>query len=160
MKSKHINFTEKAIANLPLPAKEDGQHIYYDSGTKDGLQLIVTYGGSKTYYFYAFFQGRPIRSKIGKAGQMKLVDARAIAHDMRGTMVHGNDPTLERKEDLKDISLKEFYENHYKPQHSNLFKRTKSITSDDGAFYNYLKDLHSRRLKSINHEDLAKLHTK
>ena len=55
MKSQHINFTEKAIAALPIPAKEQGQAIYYDSGSTDGLMLIVTYGGTKTYYHYMFF---------------------------------------------------------------------------------------------------------
>ena len=60
MKSQHINFTEKAIAALPIPAKEQGQAIYYDSGSTDGLMLIVTYGGTKTYYHYMFFNRRPV----------------------------------------------------------------------------------------------------
>jgi len=160
MKSKHINFTEKAIAGLPIPDKGVGQHIYYDSGTSDGLQLIITYGGAKTYYFYAFFHGRPVRVKIGRAGQTKLTIARDTAHTMREQLNHGIDPGQERRENLSDISLKDFYEKHYKIQHSNLFKRPKSITSDDGTFYNYLKDLHSRHLKSINHDDIAKLHAR
>jgi len=160
MKSKHINFTEKALANLPLPDKGTGQHIYYDSGTPDGLQLIITYGGSKTYYFYAFFQGRPIRVKIGKVGQIKLVNARASAHTMREQLNNGIDPSLDRKESLKDITLKDFYENNYKPLYSNIFKRENSIKSDDGAFYNNMKELHTRNLKSISREDIAKLHTR
>lgn len=160
MKTKRINFTEKTLATLPLPAKNDGQAIYYDSGTSDGLQLIVTYGGSKTYYFYALFQGRPIRDKIGKVGQIKLVQAREIAHSKREQINKGIDPTLERKAALQDITLKDFYENHYKPQHSQLVKAQKSIKDDDGTFYNYLKELHSRHLRSINHDDIAKLHTR
>lgn len=160
MKSKHINFTEKTLASLSLPDKGTRQLIYYDSGTPDGLQLIITYGGSKTYYFYAFFQGRPIRVKIGKVGQIKLVSARAIAHTMREQLNNGIDPSIERKESLKDITLKDFYENHYKPLYSNILKRVNSIKSDDVAFYNNLKELHSRHLKSINKEDIAKLHAR
>lgn len=160
MKTKRINFTEKILASIPLPDKGAGQAIYYDSGTTDGLQLIVTYGGSKTYYFYALFQGRPIRDKIGKVGQIKLVQAREIAHSKREQINKGIDPTLERKESLSDITLKDFYEKHYKPQHSDLFKSPKSIKSDDVTFYNYIKELQLRHLRSINHDDVAKLHTR
>ncbi len=160
MKTKRINFTEKILANIPLPDKSAGQAIYYDSGTADGLQLIVTYGGSKTYYFYALFQGRPIRDKIGKVGQIKLVQAREIAHSKREQINKGINPCLERKENLSDITLKDFYENHYKKQHSNLLKSPKSIKSDDITFYNYLKELQSRHLRSITHDDIAKLHTR
>lgn len=160
MKSKHINFTEKTLASLPLPDKAAGQQIYYDSGSADGLQLIITYGGSKTYYFYAFFNGRPVRVKLGKVGQMKLINARAKAHTMREQLIKGDDPSISRKESLKDITLKEFYETQYKPLYSNDFKKTNSIKSDDVAFYNNMKELHSRNLRSINREDISKLHTK
>lgn len=160
MKSKHIYFTEKTLAQLPLPDKGAGQQIYYDSGTPDGLMLIVTYGGSKTYYFYAFFQGRPVRVKIGKVGQIKLANARTSAHTMRENLNKGIDPSIDRKESLSDITLKHFYENHYKPLYSNVLKRPNSIKSDDVAFYNSMKELHSKNLKSISKEDITKLHIK
>lgn len=161
MKAQHINFTEKGIAALPTPSKEDGQQIYYDTGTTDGLMLIITYGGTKTYYLYMLFQGRPTRVKIGRVGDIKLVDARADAHTLRENATkHGIDPSAKRKEDLKDITLKQFYENTYKPEYSVIYKRQSSIENDDSIFEHRLADFHNRRLLSIKSEEVEKLHQK
>lgn len=83
MKAQHVNFTEKTIVSLPIPTKEQGAQIYYDTGSKDGLSLRVTYGGTKTYYFGVFFHGRPVQFKIGRVGQIKLIKAREIAHSLK-----------------------------------------------------------------------------
>ena len=48
MKNNKFNFTEKFLEILPMPI--DKQVAYYDSGSRDGLCVIVTYGGAKTYY--------------------------------------------------------------------------------------------------------------
>lgn len=50
MADNRINFTEKSLENLPIP--QSGQSVYYDTGTRDGLCVIITYGGAKTYYAY------------------------------------------------------------------------------------------------------------
>ena len=161
MKAQHINFTEKSISALPTPSKEDGQQIYYDTGTTDGLMLIITYGGTKTYYLYMLFQGRPTRVKIGRVGDIKLIDARADAHTLRENATkHGIDPSAKRKEDLKDITLKQFYENIYKPEYSVIYKRQSSIDNDDSIFEHRLGNLQNRRLLSIKPEEVEKLHQK
>ena len=123
MKSQHINFTEKAIAALPIPAKEQGQAIYYDSGSTDGLMLIVTYGGTKTYYHYMFFNKRPVRTKIGRSSQIKLAVARARAHTMAENATKGIDPGEKRRENLHDITFKQFYETVYRPEYSIVYGR-------------------------------------
>lgn len=158
MKSQKINFTEKDIAALPKPDKGQGQQIYFDTGTKDGLMLIVTHGGTKTYYFYMYFQGRPIRVKIGRAGDIKLVKAREIVHTMREQATHGEDPSQKRKEDLRDVTLRYFYENVYKPEYSLVYKRAGSIRNDDSIFNFRLKDLQNRKMLSIKPEEFEKLH--
>lgn len=161
MKAQHINFTEKSIFALPTPPKEAGQQVYYDTGTTDGLMLIITYGGTKTYYFNMFFQGRPIRVKIGRVGDIKLVDARAKAHTLREDAAHrGIDPSAKRKEDLKDITLKQFYETVYKPEYSDIYKRESSVGNDDSIFEHRLADFHNRKMLSIRPEEIEKLHQK
>ena len=161
MKAQHINFTEKTISALPIPSKEGGQQIYYDAGTTDGLMLIITYGGTKTYYFNMFFQGRPIRVKIGRAGDIKLIDAKAKAHTLREDATQrGIDPSAKRKEDLKDITLRQFYETVYKPEHSNIYKRESSVGNDDSIFEHRLADFHNRKMLSIKPEEIEKLHQK
>lgn len=161
MKAKHINFTEKTIANLPIPSKEDGQQVYYDTGIKDGLMLIVTYGGTKTYYFFMFFKGQPKRVKIGRVGDIKLIDARAKAHTLREEATQKDlDPSAKRKADLTDITLKQFYETIYKPEYSEIYKRDSSVANDDSIFEHRLADFHNRKMLSIKAEEIEKLHQK
>jgi len=161
MKAQHINFTEKTISALPIPSKEDGQQIYYDTGSTDGLMLIVTYGGTKTYYFYMLFQGRPTRVKISRFGDIKLIDARAKAHTLREDATHHSiDPSAKRKEDLNDVTLKQFYETVYKPEYSDIYKRESSVGNDDSIFEHRLADFHNRKMLSIKQEEIEKLHQK
>lgn len=160
MKSEHINFTEKTIANLPTPTKEQGISIYYDTGTTDGLSIRITYGGTKTYYFAMRFQGRTVQFKIGRVGDIKLVDARAKAHTYREQATKGEDPSRERKESLKDITLKQFYESVYKPEYSSVHKKVGSIKNDDSIFNHWLNVFHNRTLLSINSNEIEKLHNK
>lgn len=161
MKANHINFTEKTIDSLPVPSKENGQQVYYDTGTKDGLMLIITYGGTKTYYFYMLFQGRPTRVKIGRFGDIKLVTARALAHTLREDATHkGIDPSAKRKADLTDITLKLFYDTIYKPEYSEIYKRDSSVGNDDSIFEHRLADFHNRKMLSIKPEEIEKLHQK
>lgn len=146
-----MNFTEKAVASLPIPSPEEKLHIYYDTGCRDGLSIRVTYGGTKTYYFFMFFQGRPVQFKIGRVGDIKLVNARAKAHTLREQAVKGEDPSKERRESLKDITFKQFYENVYKPEHSAVHKRPRSIDNDDSIFTHRLSDFHNLWLLFLVH---------
>ncbi len=158
MKSQHINFTEKCIAALPIPTKEQGQAIYYDSGSQDGLMLIVTYGGTKTYYHYMFFNKKPVRTKIGRSPQMKLATARAAAHTMAENATHGINPGEQRRETLRDITLKQFYDTVYKPEYSVIHKKTRSVANDDSIFTHHLTDFHNRMLLDIKPAEIEKLH--
>jgi len=159
MKAQHINFTEKGIAALPIPAKEDGQAIYYDSGSTDGLMMIVTYGGTKTFYHYISFEKKPVRTKIGRWPQFKVMAARAAAHTMSENATHdGTHPGEKRRENLRDITLKQFYETVYKPEYSLAYKKPRSVANDDSIFTHRLGDFHNRYLLSIKTSELEKLH--
>lgn len=160
MKTERINFTEKTIGALELPSRADGAKVYYDTGSKDGLCLIVSYGGSKTFYFFAFFQGRPIRVKIGKWGHIGLADARKRAHTMREQVNNNEDPSTNRREIQESITVKEFYEQHYKPRHSDIFKKINSRKGDDVSFRHRLADIHNHKLVAVTHEDLSRLQHK
>ncbi len=153
-----FNFTERALENLPIPT--DKQAVYYDVGSRDGLCVIVTYGGAKTYYAYMKFNGSPKRIKIGRAGQIKLIKAREIAHTLKEQATLGQDPSAKRKEDLKDITLRQFYETVYKPEYSDIYKRESSVGNDNSIFEHRLADFHNRKMLSIKPEEIEKLHQK
>lgn len=159
MKAQHINFTEKGIAALPIPTKQDGQAIYYDSGSRDGLMLIATYGGTKTFYHYVFFEKKPVRTKIGRWPQFKVAAARAVAHTMsENAAQNGTHPGEKRRETMRDVTLKQFYETVYRPEYSLVYKKPRSVANDDSIFTHRLGEFHNRYLYSIQTSELEKLH--
>ena len=104
------------------------------------------------------FNGRTTRIKIGKVGEVKLFEARKQAEDMRHMAAHGEQPTNKRQIDLKDITLKTFFEQYYKPNHSDVFKKRNSQLADQRLFNNTMASLHSRKLLSITRGDIELLH--
>lgn len=156
MSNNHINFTEKGLANLPTPA-DKRPVTYYDTG-QAGLCLIATYGGTKTYYFYAKVLGVPKRVKIGRVGVTKLVEARMKARELRTEADKGNDPAQERNEALRDMTLKQFFNTQYFPRHVKVYTRPKSQAKSETMFRNYLGEFHNRKMISITRADLERMH--
>lgn len=158
MKANHINFTEKTLASLPTPLQGKNQEVYYDTGSNVGLCVIITYGGTKTYYAYMKYMGMPRRTKIGRVGLIKLVEARAKALELKVAADKGDDPSKERRDILRDITFKTFYETYYKPRHTDTFKKLSSCRKDDSIFDNYLTDFYGRKMTTITRDDIERLH--
>lgn len=156
MLNNRFNFTEKALATLPVPADKKPV-VYYDDG-QAGLCVIATYGGTKTYYFYIKYQGVPKRVKIGRVGVTKLVDARIKARELKAQADHGQDPSNERNDALHDMTLKQFFDDIYFPRYSQVYKRPKSQAKDESMFRNYLAPVHQRKMTSITRTDLEQIH--
>ena len=154
--NNHINFTEKTLAELPIPTDKRPM-TYYDNG-QPGLCIIVTYGGTKTYYFYTKFLGVPKRVKIGRVGVTKLVEARMKARELRTIADHGTDPGQEGNEILRDMTLKLFFDTQYYPRHVLVYTRPKSQVKVESMFRNYLPELHNRKMISITRADLERIH--
>lgn len=154
--NNHINFTEKTLAELLIPTDKKSM-TYYDTG-QAGLCVIVTYGGTKTYYFYTKFLGVPKRVKIGRVGVTKLVDARMKARELRIVADHGNDPNQERNEALRDMTLKQFFYDVYNPRHVKVHTRPKTQAKDEMMFRNYLGEFHNRKMISITRADMERMH--
>ena len=156
MTNNHINFTEKNLLELPVPTT-DKAAVYYDTG-QAGLCVMITYGGTKTYYFYTKFLGVPKRVKIGRVGVTKLVDARMKARELRTEADKGNDPAQERNEALRDMTLKQFFNTQYFPRHVKVYTRPKSQAKAETMFRNYLGEFHNRKMISITRADLERMH--
>ncbi|MBP9999471.1 MAG: site-specific integrase [Proteobacteria bacterium] len=156
MTNNHINFTEKNLLELPVPT-DDKAAVYYDTG-QAGLCVMITYGGTKTYYFYTKFLGVPKRVKIGRVGVTKLVDARMKARELRTEADKGNDPSQERNETLRDMTLKQFFNTQYFPRHVKVYTRPKSQAKAETMFRNYLGEFHNRKMISITRADMERMH--
>lgn len=155
MSDNHINFTEKVLASLSVPTDKKPV-TYYDEG-QPGLCVILTYGGTKTYYFYTKFRGVPKRVKIGRVGVIKLIEARIKVRELRALADRGQDPSTERNEALRDMTLKQFFDTQYYPRCSLAYKRPKSQAKDESMFRNYLSNFHNRKMISILQADVESL---
>lgn len=156
MKTERIKFTQKTIDGLPLPV--EGQKVYYDTDSNDGLCLIASYGGAKTYFMQMYFRGRGVKTKIGSAKIMKLAEAKIKAHTLRERAEQGIDPNQERNEALRDMTLKQFFYDVYYPRHVVVHTRPKTQAKDETMFRNNLAPLHNRKMMSVTKADVERLH--
>ena len=156
MKTERIKFTQKVIDSLPLP--ETGQKVYYDTDSNDGLCLIASYGGAKTYFMQMFYRGRGTKTKIGSANIIKLAEAKIKAHTLRERAEQGIDPNQERNEALRDMTLKQFFYDQYYPRHVVVHTRPKTQAKDETMFRNNLALLHNRKMMSVTRSDVERLH--
>jgi len=93
--TERFHFTRPGLNALP-PARK-GRRDYYNDDRVQGLQLVVTDRGSKAYYLYSWFRGRPKRFRIAGLQDMTPEMARKAATKMRGELAQNQDPTAERQ---------------------------------------------------------------
>lgn len=156
MKTERIKFTQKVVDALPVP--EVGQKIYYDTDSKDGLCILASYGGSKTYFMQMYFGGRGIKTKLGSAHRIKLAEAKILAHTAREKAEQGVDPNQERNEALRDMTLKQFFYEQYYPRHVKVYTKPKTQAKEDTMFRNNLTPFHNRKMMSITRAEVERLH--
>jgi integrase len=104
------------------------------------------------------FQGKPQRTKIGRVGEIKLIDARAKARELRALADKGTNPSQERNETLRDMTLKQFFNTQYFPRHVLIHTRPKTHAKNETMFRNNLAVFHNRKMMSISRMDVEKLH--
>ena len=89
-------------------------------------------------------------------GQIKLCDARRQAHSLKEMATNGTDPSVQRRENLNDMTLRQFYENIYKPEYSTIYKKQHSVVNDDSVFKHRLNQFHNRKLLSIKADEIER----
>ena len=156
MKTERIKFTQKVIDALPVP--ESGQKIYYDTDSNDGLCILASYGGSKTYFMQMYFGGRGIKTKLGSAHRIKLAEAKILAHTAREKAEQGVDPIKERNVALRDMTLKRYFYEQYYPRHVQVYTKPKTQAKEDTMFRNNLAPFHNRKMMSITRAEVERLH--
>lgn len=74
MAKKKVRFTKPIITNLPLPDKGKRYEVY-DLGEKQ-LLVRISSTGRKVFQVYRWFEGRPVRVKIGEFPEWSIENAR------------------------------------------------------------------------------------
>jgi len=150
VKKNKINFTISSIEKIPFPEK--GAKTYYDT-KENGLSLIVSYGGSKTFYLYKKIDGRPERVKIGRFPDIKVEQARSKTIKFKSQINDGINPNKAKHDIAKESTLGNFFE-EYMIRHSEKYNKPRTVKDNRNYFRLYLKSFSKRKLSSIKRNEL------
>lgn len=150
------NFTDKFITSLLVPKKSQKAVLFRDSRQK-GLSLLVSYGGSKTFYFTAKHNYRRFSLKIGQFPHTSIDEARERAFLMLKDVKNGLNPL--RVKCNNNLTLNTFFYNEYI---NNYVKKYKGNSCDYRIrmFSNYFSSIANMILVEISRNDIDDLHKK
>lgn len=152
---KAVNFTKKAIDNLPLP--DDGKRLeFYDSKVSH-LLVRVTSTGRKTFQVYRWHQGKPVRVTLAVWPDLTIEQIRKAAEEVNAAFARGDNPADKKRQLRQEMTFADLF-NEYMEKHAKVKKR--SWAEDQNQFNRYLAPLASKRLSTITRQDIATLHSK
>ena len=158
MATHRIPFTKPKLATLTAPSpKPGGQSVYdtYHDDKEAGLVLLVTSGGSKTFYLSKKINGRPERIKLGRFPDLSVENARKAAAQQKGQIAVGKNPNADRKKLRADMSLGGLFED-YMERYSKKHKR--SWKYDEREINKFLSHWFKRKLSDITKQEIQRLH--
>lgn len=143
------------IEALPLPAKNKRFYLY--DNKVQGLELMVTHQGTKSFKVYRKLGETPIRVSLGKYPQMTVEEARQKAQKVIAEIISGKNPNAEKKKVRSEITFGEmfstFMERYSKPQ-------KKSWEADEREVKRFLSHWFKRKASSITKQEVQILHEK
>lgn len=148
-----INFTIKAINDLPIPDK--GKRAYHYDQKVAGLCVCVTNSGSKTFYSYKKINGLPERIKIGKFPDLSIEQARGQAGEINSRIANGENPSDMTRAKRAELTFAELFQ-QYMDRHAKPHK--KSWKEDQGQYDRYLTRFRNRKISQISKADIQRLH--
>jgi len=150
--ARKFNFVKKAIDVLPTP-KGEQRAYYYDSRTR-GLALAVSPAGRKTFVLYRKVNGKPERINIGVYPDLTIEQARGEAERLNGAIALGDNPAQQRRTIRAEDTLGTLWDRYYEEyaQHKRTGEKIK------GMFTLYLNCWALRKLSTITHSDVVRLH--
>ena len=150
---KHINFTKKSIDALSLPPK-DKRYYFYDTKVQ-GLELMVTHQGSKSFKVYRKVGTTPVRVSLGKYPQMTVEEARRSAQTVIAEMISGKNPNQEKKKVRQEITFGDMFST-FMERYSKIEK--KSWKYDEREINKFLPHWFNRKSSSITKQEVQLLH--
>jgi integrase len=148
-----MNLTKKVIENALPP---DIGQIFLRDNEVVGLAVRITAGGAKVWVLEMRVGGRPKRMTLGRWGDYDVAAARVLAHEWRGAIGRGEDPTAGRngKAFKAESTFAQFAE-RFVEEHSK--RRKRSWSRDAARIRNLFMRWSSRRLSEITREDVIGL---
>jgi integrase len=151
---RRLNFRKKDIEDLPLPDDGKQQEHWHDTKVR-GLYVLVTVGGTKTFYVRRKIKGRSERLLLGRFPELSVEVARTKAMQFHSALTDGKNLAEARRGELAELTLGELFQ-AYLDKHAKKSRKTWEIIEHD--FDRNFADWKTRKLSSITQEDVEKLH--
>ena len=155
-KKSELNFTKKTLDNLPLPEGSKKRLHFYDA-KEAGLVIQVTPAGRKTFQFYKWYEGKPLRVTIGLYPDMSIEQARKKAQKLKSDLADGIDPAEEKRRRRQEMTFAELFE-IYMDRHAKPRKR--SWQDDLNNFRLYLEPFGKKKLSEIRKSHISAIHAR
>lgn len=155
MESKKYNFTKNFIESLK-PAKA-GKRDYYKDAKVNGLEVMVTANGNKSFKVTKKKGGRFIRVTIGGYPDLSVENARTKALEINSQIAQGVNPNEEKNQLRQEITFGELFE-QYMERYSK--KSKKSWKYDEREVNKFLSQWFKRKISAISNQEIRILHDK
>lgn len=150
-----INFTKAAIEALTLP--EHGKRNDYQDTKTTGLQLRVTFNGTKTFSVLRRINGILERITIGRYPDLTIEQARRKAAEINSDVAHGLNPGEVKRGRKAELTFSDLFV-EYLERHSKPNKKTWG--EDESKYHTYLaKPLGNKKLSAIDRASIAAIHS-
>ncbi len=150
-----INFTKAIIDTLPIP--DSGKRDTYHDIKTTGLQLRITSNGVKTFSVFRRIKGgNPERVTLGRYPGMTIEQARKSAAEINLHIIAGKNPADRLREAKREMTLGDLFQEYM--ERRAAFNRRPD--KPKATYRLYLSDWSNRKLSSIRHEEVDRLHKK
>ena len=154
MLQKKIAFTESRIAKLAF-AEQGKSYTVKDMNKKN---FVVRVGAqTKTYYLVKKVNGKTLYVRLCDAGNTSLVEAYKLFAEQMALVNRGKNPNVEKNKVANTITIGDFFNNYYFPNHSKVHKRKSSQREDECYFRLHLAPMHPYRMVDIDRALVVKL---
>lgn len=155
MADSKINFTKGNIDALPTPPQ--GQRATYHDTKTPGLQLRVTSAGSKTFVVRRrVSSGEAERVTLGTYPAMTPEQARKKALEVNTDIAKGISPMERKRAERAEMTLQDLFDEYM--TRKAVFNKRPDKPKD--TFRLYLSPWGNRKLSTIKHEEVDRLHKK
>lgn len=146
-----FNFTQDKLFKITPPKLN--RDIYKDAKEK-GLILIVSYGGSKIFYFYKKIQGKPYRMKIGAFPDLSIGEARDKVVELKNQVAKGGNPAEDRNKLSNEMTFKQLFDKYIEEYAKHNTKSWKDYIAEmDRKATHFYKV----KISNITRDDITKL---
>jgi len=148
-----FNFTKAAIESLAAPKK--GWKYYYDLKVQ-GLGIGVGSTSKKSFVLYRKINGSPERITLGRYPDLTIEQARGKASEINANIANGLNPADSVRISKIEMTLEDLF-NEYMARTAAFNKRPDKPKAN---YRLYLSQWKKRKLSSIRHEEVDRLHKK